>query len=106
LERAQRIDPHFQSAASDAKLAQYLNAQDNGAIPTGRYGTQDGVHVYASGAWSIKIYPLPLWRELTTNGPTTEALSQTEMARLALAVTVVEAYYGLALAQRKYATTQ
>src|SRR5258705_9129533 len=65
LERAQTNDPPFQSAVSDARLAhedrlqsraislpslglssQYLNTQGNGLIPTGKFVTQDGVHVY------------------------------------------------------------
>jgi outer membrane protein TolC len=128
LERAQRIDPQFQSAVSDAKLAhedrlqsraapfptldlssQYLNTQGNGLIPTGRFVTEDGVHVYRE--WSVvrqDLSPATLIRTDYKRAKVTEALSQTkaEKARLGLAVTVVKAYYGLAVAQHKYATGQ
>jgi len=128
LERAQRVDPQFQSAASDAKLAhedrlqsrvapfptldlssQYLNTQGNGLIPTGGFITNDGVHVYRE--WSVvrqDLSPATLTRTEYKRATATEALSQNkaEKAGLALAVTVVKTYYGLAVAQRKYATAQ
>jgi len=122
LERAQRLDPQFQSAVSDAKLAredrlqsraapfptlglssQYLNGQGNGLIPTGRYITQDGVHVYRE--WSVvrqDLSPATLARTDYKRATVAEALSQSKAAkaRLALAVTVVKAYYGLLVAHR------
>jgi outer membrane protein TolC len=128
LERAQRNDPTFQSAASNAKLAredrlqsraaplpslnlssQYLNTQGNGFIPTGRFVTNDGVHVYRE--WSVvrqDLSPATLTRTEYKRATAAEALSQTkaEKARLVLAVTVVKAYYGLVIAQRNYATAQ
>ena len=126
LARAQRIDPKFQSAVSDAKLAhedriqsraapfptlglssQYLNTEGNDRIPTGRYVTQDGVHVYRE--WSVvrqDLSPATLIRTDYKRARVAEAVSQTKAkkAGLALAVTVVKAYYGLAVAQRKNAT--
>lgn len=128
LERARRNDPTFQSAVSNARLAredrlqarvapfptlglssQYLNTQGNDRIPTGRYVTQDGVHVYRE--WGVvrqDLSPATLIRTDYKRATVTEALSQTkaEKAGLALAVTVVKAYYGLVIAQRKYATAQ
>jgi outer membrane protein TolC len=128
LERAQRIDPQFQSAVSDAKVAhqdrlqsrvapfptfdlssQYLNTEGNGLIPTGRFITNDGVHVYRE--WSVihqDLSPATLARTEYKRATATEALSQTkaEKAGLALAVTVAKTYYGLADAQHKYATAQ
>ena len=115
LERAQRIDPQFQSAVSDAKLShedqlqsraaplptlglssQYLNTQGNDRVPTGRYVTQDGVHVYRE--WSVlrqDLSPSTLLRTDYRHARVAEAVSQdkSEKARLALAVTVVKAYY-------------
>jgi outer membrane protein TolC len=126
LERAQRLDPQFRSAVSNVKLAredrlqsraapfptlglssQYLNTQGNGLIPTGRYVTQDGVHVYRE--WSVvrqDLSPATLARTDYKRTTVAEALSQSkaEKARLALAVTVVNAYYGLLVAHKKYAT--
>jgi outer membrane protein TolC len=128
LEKAQRIDPKFQSAVSSARLAhqdrlqsgaaplpmlsgssQYLNTQGNELIPTGRFVTNDGVHVYRE--WGIlrqDLSPAVLARTDYKRAAMTEVISQTkaEKARLALAVTVTKAYYGLAVAQRKYETAQ
>jgi len=128
LERAQRNDPQFQSAVSDARLAhedrlqsratplpslglssQYLNTQGNGLIPTGKFVTQDGVHVYRE--WSVvrqDLSPATLTRTDYKRATAAETLSQTkaEKARLALALTVVKAYYGLVITQRKYTTAQ
>ena len=128
LARAQRNDPQFQSAVSDAKLAhedrrqsravllpsldmssQYLNTQGNGLIPTGRFVTNDGVHVYRE--WSVikqDLSPGTLAATDYKRASAAEATSQTkvEKARLALAVTVTKAYYALVVAQRKYATAQ
>jgi outer membrane protein TolC len=128
LERARRIDPKFQSAVSGAKLAhqdrlqaraaplpsldlssQYLNTQGNDLIPTARFVTNDGVHVYREwGVFSEVLSPATLMRTEYKRATATEALSQTkaEKARLELAVTVVKTYYGLVIAQRKYATAQ
>jgi outer membrane protein TolC len=128
LERAQRNDPTFQSAVSNAKLAredrlqsraapfptldlssQYLNTQGNGLIPTARFVTNDGVHVYRE--WSVvsqDLSPATLIRTDYKRATVAEVLSQTkaEKAGLALAVNVVKAYYGLLVAQHKYATAQ
>ena len=70
LERASKNDAQFQSTAADAQIAredraqaksallpalshttQYLGTQGNGVLPTGRYVTNDGVHVYRS--WAV-----------------------------------------------------
>jgi outer membrane protein TolC len=112
LERAQRNNPQFQSAVSDARLAhedrlqsratplpslglssQYLNGQGNGMIPTGRFVTQDGVHVYRE--WSVvsqDLSPATLTRTDYKRATAAETLSQTkaEKARLELALTVVK----------------
>ncbi len=128
LDRAQRIDPQFQSAVSNARLAhqdrlqsraaplpslsgssQYFNTQGNGLIPTGRFVTQDGVHVYREwGVLRQDLSPGVLARTDYKRAAAAEVISQTkaEKARLALALTVTKAYYGLAVAQRKYATAQ
>jgi hypothetical protein len=105
-ERAQRIDPQFQSAVSNAKVAQqdrlqsratplpslsgssqYLNTQGNDLIPTGRFVTSDGVHVYRE--WGIlrqDLSPAVLARTGYKRAAAAEVISQTkaEKARLAL----------------------
>lgn len=128
LERARRNDASYNSAVTDARVAhedrvqaragllpslsflsQYLGTQGNGTLPSGRYVTNDGVHVYR--IWGV------FHQDLSTNnlGMNTyhravaaEALARAkeEIARRGLAVTVTKAYYGLVVAQRKYATAQ
>src|SRR5437879_12220236 len=128
LARAQRIDPQVQSAVSNAKLArenrlqsraallpslagssQYLNTQGNGLIPTGRFVTNDGVHVYREwGVFRQDLSPTVLTRIAYKSATEAEAVSQTkaEKARLALSITVTRAYYALVVAQREHATAQ
>jgi outer membrane protein TolC len=101
LERAQRLDPQFQSAVSNAKLAhedriqsraapfptlglssQYLNTQGNGFIPTGRFVTEDGVHVYRE--WGVvrqDLSPATLLRTDYKRATAVEAVSQTKAER-------------------------
>jgi outer membrane protein TolC len=128
LERAQKNDPQFLSAVSNAKLAredrvqarasllpslglrsEFLNAQGNGVNPESRFITNDGVHVYRE--WSMvhqDLSPTTLTRTGYRLARAIEALAQAkaEVARRGLAVTVTRAYYTLLNAQRKYATAQ
>src|SRR6202171_875395 len=128
LERARKNDPLFLSAISDAKSAhedrvqaraallpnisattQYLGTQGNGITPNGRYVTNDGIHVYR--AWGVlhqDLSPGLLMGTAFTRAKAAEALSnaKSEIARRGLAVTVTKNYYGLVVAQRKYATAQ
>lgn len=128
LERARANDPRFLSVMTDAKIAredriqsraallpsvnftsQYLNTQGNGTLSSGRFVTNDGVHVYR--VWAVVHQDL---RATTfTMAPyrraaAAEALAQAkaEIARRGLAVTVTKGYYALVVAQRKYATAQ
>ena len=128
LERARKYNPQFQAAASVSKLAhedrlqaraamlpsanytmQYLGTQGNGLLPSGRYVTNDGVHVYR--AWGVFRQTLSA-DNLTLAGyrrmEAAEALAraQEDIAQRGLAVTVTQAYYGLVVAERKYATAQ
>src|ERR1051326_7780724 len=67
LDRAQQVDAGYQGAIADAAVAredrfqakaalkpsvnhltQYLGTQGNGVLPSGRFVTNDGVHVYRS----------------------------------------------------------
>lgn len=128
LKRAEKYSPQFQAAVTAAKLAredqvqaraamlpsisyttQYLNTQGNGISPVGRFVTNDGVHVYR--AWAVVHESMPA-TFFFSSGPRSaayaHALSQAneEIARRGLAVTVTNAYYALALAQRQYATAE
>ena len=128
LQRARKNYAGYLSAVTDAKVAhedavqaraallpsigytqQYLNTQGNGKIPTGRYVTNDGVHVYR--VWGVFHQEMPAG--FFTFSPyqraaAAAALAQakSEIARRGLAVTVTKLYYALIVAQRKYATAQ
>ena len=128
LARARENDAQFLSVVSDAKLAhedrvqardsllpsfglrsEYLNTQGNGVLPSGRYVTNDGVHVYRE--WSVvhqDLSPTTLTKTGYQRAVATEAVAQAkaEIARRGLAVTVTKAYYALVISQRKYATAQ
>ena len=128
LERARQNDAAYLAAVTDARSAhedriqaraallpaissttQELLTKGGSILPTGRFVTNDGVHVYR--AWGV------LHEELTPNlftlngyrkASAAEALAQAraDIAGRGLAVTVTQFYYGLLVAQRKYATAQ
>jgi outer membrane protein TolC len=129
LERARKLDPTFLGAVSDARSAhedrnqarnamlptitattQYLNTQgDGGKISDGRFVSNDGVHVYRE--WAVyheDLSPGLLVGTGYTRAKAAEALAnaKAEIARRGLTVAVTKSYYGLVVAQRKYATAQ
>ena len=129
LDRARKLDATFLSAAGDAKNAkedrvqarnaflptitaspQYLNTQgDGGKISDGRFVTNDGIHVYR--AWAVyheDLSPALFIGTSYKRARAAEAVAnaKAEVARRGLTVTVTKNYYGLVVAQRKYATAQ
>jgi len=127
LGRAQMNAPQLLSAVNDANVAhedllqaraaqrpsasfksEYLGTQGNGVLPSSRFVTNDGVHVYRD--WGVVHQDFTA--ALTKTGPRRAAASETlaqaraEIARRGLAVTVTRAYYALLTGQRKYATAQ
>jgi outer membrane protein TolC len=128
LARAQRYETTFLSAVNAADLAredtvqaraalfpssglrsEYLNTQGNGVFPSGRYVTNDGVHVYRE--WAVfhqDLSPGTLTRSGYRRSGAAEvvARAKAEVARRGLTVTVTKAYYALVAAQRKYASAQ
>jgi len=128
LARAQRYEPTFLSAQNAALLARedaaqaraallpaggirsdFLNTQGNGVFPSGRYVTNDGVHVYREWATLHQdLSPGTLTRSGYQRAQVAQAVAQAkaELARRGLTVTVTKAYYALVVAQRKYATAQ
>jgi outer membrane protein TolC len=85
---------------------QFIYTQGNGS-PSGRYTANNGVHEYiAQGNVHQALSPgmLAEYRRVAA----AEALSRakSEIATRGLVVTVVQAYYGYVVAQRKYATAQ
>jgi outer membrane protein TolC len=128
LDRAEKNDAQYSAAVTDAKMAREdhvqaraaglpslglqtsaLLTQGNGKIPTGRYVTNDGVHVYRQ--WGVVRQDFSV-NTLTMlgdrRGAALEALAQAkaEIARRGLKVTVTKDYYALVVSQRKYATAQ
>ena len=128
LDRAKRLNSQFQSAVTDAVVAredriqaksallpafnhttQYLGTQGNGKAPSGRFVTNDGVHVYRS--WAVAHQEIGANTFLRTSyrrAQAAEALAaaKLEIAERGLNVTVTRNYYGLITSQRKYGTAQ
>lgn len=128
LERAEKYSPQFQAAVTATKMAranitqaraallpsadattQELLTQGNGVLPSGRYVTNDGVHVYR--AWGVfrqtisaDTFTLAGYRSATAAAEMARA--QQEIAQRGLKVTVTQAYYALVVAERGYATAQ
>lgn len=128
LERARQNDATYLAAVTDARSAHEDRIQARAALlpavstttqemlttggsilPTGRFVTQDGVHVYR--AWGVlhedlspNLFTLNGYRRASA----AEALAQAkrEIATRGLTVTVTQDYYALLVAQRKYGTAQ
>jgi len=128
LDRAEKNDAQYSAAVTDAKMAKEdhvqaraaglpslgletaaLLTQGNGVIPTGRYVTNDGVHVYRQWGVVHQDFSLSTLTMLgDRRGAALEALARAkaEIARRGLKVTVTKDYYALVVSQRKYATAQ
>jgi outer membrane protein TolC len=128
LTLAAKNDPTLIAATTDAEVArqdrqqsrtalypslsgrsEYLGTEGNGKIPTSRFVTNDGVHVYRE--WAVvhqDLSPGTFTRVAVQRATAVEALARArvEIARRGLAPTVAKSYYGLLAAQRKYATAQ
>jgi outer membrane protein TolC len=128
LDRAKKLDAQFNLAVADAEVAredrlqarsvlkptvshttQYLGTQGNGLAPSGRFVTNDGIHVYRS--WAVAHQDLNANTFLQTGykrAQAAEALAKAkvEIAQRGLSVTVTRNYYALVTSQRKYATAQ
>jgi outer membrane protein TolC len=128
LELAAKNDPTLISATNDAEIArqdrlqartalypslsarsEYLGTEGNGKIPTSRFVTNDGVHVYRE--WAVvhqDLSPGTFTRVAVQRASAAETLARArvEIARRGLAPTVAKSYYGLLAAQRRYATAQ
>ena len=127
LARAQSNVPQLLAAQSDANAAhedvqqaraatrpslsaksEYLGTQGNGVFPTGRFVTNDGVHVYRDWAIVHEDFTAAVTRTGIKRAQEAEVLAKarTEITRRGLAATVTRAYYALLTAQRKNATAQ
>ena len=125
LVRARANEPQYRAALTDYGVArqntvqtragllpnvsytgQYLYTQGNGTS-TGRYIGANGVHEYVSEGNVHQTLSLQTTAEYR-RARAEEALAKarSEIAARGLVVTVVQAYYGFVVAQRKYATAQ
>jgi outer membrane protein TolC len=128
LERAQANAPQVLAALSDASAAhedlqqaraaqrpslsarsEYLGTEgDGGAFASGRFVTNDGVHVYRDWAIVHEDFTAAVTKTAVRRAAEVEALAKAraEIAKRGLAATVAKAYYALLTSQRKYATAQ
>jgi outer membrane protein len=128
IDRAQKLDSQYLASVTDAQVAledrrqaksamlpqlsgtvQDLTTQGNGLTPSGRFITNDGVHVYR--AWGVVRQDLSPNTYLQTGyqrAQVAEAIARTrvDVARFGLETIVNRNYYALIVAQRKYATAQ
>jgi outer membrane protein TolC len=89
--------------------SEYLGTQgDGGAFPSGRFVTNDGVHVYRDWAVVHEDFMASVTKTGVRRAAEAEALAKakTEIAKRGLGATVAKAYYALLVAQRKYSTSQ
>jgi outer membrane protein TolC len=125
LARAKANDPQFRAALTDLDVAhqdtvqsraqllpnvnynmQYIYTQGNGT-PTGRFLANNGVHEYiAQGNVHQALSPGMFAEYRKTAAAEALARAKAEIATRGLVVTVVQAYYGYVVAQRKYSTAQ
>jgi outer membrane protein len=128
LERARKYDPQYLSYVTSERVArqdvvqaraallpsvsstnQLLMTQGNGVLPSGRYVTNDGIHVYR--VWGVMHQTLGA-ETITRDGykraqaAAAVARAQAEIALRGLNVTVTKDYYDLVVAERNYATAQ
>jgi outer membrane protein TolC len=128
LERARNLDADVQSAVAEVKSAgeeriqakssllpgvsvtsQYIGTQGNGVNPSGRYVSNDGVHLYRDWAVVHEEVTANTFRKTGTQRADASAIlakARVEVAQRGLAVTVTKNYYAMVTAQRKYANAQ
>jgi outer membrane protein TolC len=128
LQRARRNDPQYRAALTDLGLARqdrvqaragllpslsynnsFIYTQGTGtpALAASKYIANNGVHEYLSQAdahQSISLTGVADYRR--SLAALAQSRAKAEIATRGLVVTVTQAYYGLVVAQRKYATAQ
>jgi outer membrane protein TolC len=135
LERARATDPQYHSALTDLGVAREDRVQARAGLlpnitynnsfiytegtgqppacalsstcPTSRFVANNGVHEYISQAGAHEALSLTNFADYRrSSAALAEARAKAEIARRGLVVTVIQAYYGLVVAERKYATAQ
>lgn len=125
LKMAQANSPEFRSAVTDAGVAhedkvqaradmlpaaaynsQFIYTEGNGTS-TGRFIGANGVHEYLAEGNAHQVVGLaPVAEFRRSQALEAVARAKQEIAARGLVVTVVKAYYGLVVTQRKYANAQ
>ena len=126
LERAKKINPEFRAALTESGLAKedkvqsratllpnvnftnsFAYTQGGGVLGVSRYVANNGVHEYISQGSVHQEFSLANVAEYRrTLAAEAVARARAEIAARGLVVTVVQAYYGFAVGQQKYATAQ
>ena len=128
ISRAEKNSPDFQSAVTQARLAQhnqvqaraamlpsisyrmdYQNTQGDKISPVGRFVTNDGIHVYRAWAVAKEDMPAGFFFRAGPRAAAYEsaiAAAQRDIALRGLRVTVTHNYYALLIAQRAYSNAQ
>ncbi|MBV8052733.1 MAG: TolC family protein, partial [Acidobacteriaceae bacterium] len=126
LERAKKINPEYRAAVTEFGLAKedkvqsraallpnvnfnnsFVYTEGSGIPGVGRYVANNGVHEYISQGdvhQEFSLAGIAEYRRALAAQAVAKAKS--EIAARGLVVTVVQTYYGLVVAQRKYATAQ
>src|SRR5579872_4890219 len=128
LQRARLNDPQYRSAITDLGLARedraqaragflpnlnynnsFIYTQGTGvpAVASSKFIANNGVHEYISQADAHEAVSLTNFADYRrSSAALAQARAKAEIATRGLVVTVTQAYYGLAVAQRKYSTAQ
>jgi outer membrane protein TolC len=125
LDRAKKNNPEYRAAVTEFGLAKEDRAQSRAALlpstsygaaflytqgngrPSGRFTANNGVHEYVSQGNAHQFFSLENVADYQrTRAAQAVAQARSEIAARGLVVTVVQAYYGFVVAQRKYATAQ
>lgn len=127
LERGRANAPLVLAALSDANVAredllqaraarrpsvsarsEYLGTEGNGVFPSGRFVTNDGVHVYREWGIVHQDFNAAVNKTALQRASEAEALAKAkaEIAGRGVDAAVSKAYYTLVTSQRKYATAQ
>jgi len=135
LERARANDPQYHSALTDLGVARQERVQARAGLlpnitynnsfiytqgtgqppacavtatcPASRYIANNGVHEYISQANAHQAVSLTNFADYgRSSAALAQARAKAEIATRGLVVTVTQSYYGLVVAQRKYATAQ
>lgn len=125
LERAKKNNPEYRSAVTDFGIAKEDRVQGRAAmLPSANFATSflytegngtssarfvanNGVHEYVSqGNLHEEVSLANIAEYRRTRAAEAAARARAEIAARGLVVTVVQSYYGFAVAQRKYATAE